>query len=125
LSALSFPFVSFFTHCSIVLSSSAPCIFFISYDNIQDYTEALLIEFDPTVVSYKDILELWRSQHTPYPNKRQYRSALLYVNESQKAVAQEFAKNEKYVDVEPVTKFYMAEEYHQNYLKKMTSRVFY
>lgn len=92
-----------------------------SYDNIQDYTEALLIEYDPAVVSYRAILDLWRSQHTPYPNKRQYRSAIMYRNEEQKKVAEESYGKEKYVDIEPATQFYMAEEYHQNYLKKMTA----
>jgi Peptide methionine sulfoxide reductase len=92
-----------------------------NYGNIQDYTEALLIEFDPSVTSYTELLELWRSLHTPYPSKRQYRSAVMYLSEEQAKAAQEFTKGEKYVDVEPVTKFYLAEEYHQDYLKKMTA----
>ena len=95
-----------------------------SYQTMQDYTEALLIEYDPTVVSYEAILKLWRSQHTPYPSKRQYRSAILYRNEQQKNMAESFCANETYVDVEPVTKFYIAEEYHQNYLAKMRSSRF-
>ena len=92
-----------------------------SYQNIQDYTEALFIEYDPNVVSYDAILKLWRSQHTPYSSKRQYRSAILYLNEKQKESAASFCVGETYVDVEPVTKFFMAEEYHQNYLAKMRS----
>jgi peptide methionine sulfoxide reductase MsrA len=91
-----------------------------NYGNIQDYTEALLIEFDPSVTSYTELLKLWRSLHTPYPSKRQYRSAIMYLNEEQAEAAQEFTKGEKYVNVEPATKFYLAEEYHQDYLKKMT-----
>ena len=96
-----------------------------TYQNIQDYTEALLIEYDPAVVSYLDILKLWRGMHTPYPSKRQYRSAVMTLNEEQQKIAEEFCASEKYVDVEPATRFYMAEDYHQNYLKKMTgSRMF-
>ena len=91
-----------------------------TYQNIQDYTEALFIEYDPSVTSYEAILTLWRSQHTPYPNKRQYRSAIFTLNEQQEKLANEFCKEEKYVAIEPATSFYLAEEYHQNYLKKMT-----
>ena len=84
-----------------------------------------MIEFDPNVVSYATILRHWRDMHTPYPNKRQYRSAILFLSEEQEMSARAFCKDEKYVDIEPVTKFYLAEEYHQNYIKKMTgSRVY-
>ena len=93
-----------------------------SYQNIQDYTEALLIEYDPTVVSYESLLKLWRTQHTPYPNKRQYRSAIMYNDNKQKGIAEALYGHEKYVDIEPATQFFMAEEYHQNYLAKMTGR---
>jgi peptide-methionine (S)-S-oxide reductase len=96
-----------------------------TYRNIQDYSEALLIEFDPTVSSYEKILKLWRGMHTPYPSNRQYRSAIMYLNEEQEKIAKEFCKGEKNVDVEPATEFYLAEEYHQNYINKsMASRVY-
>lgn len=96
----------------------------VTYQNIADYTEALLIEYDPTVVSYGDILKLWKEQASPYPCKRQYRTALWYVNESQKKVAEDFMSGmsgAKYVDIEPATQFFMAEEYHQNFLEKQTA----
>lgn len=63
----------------------------------------------------------------PYPSKRQYRSAIFYLNDEQRKIAEEFCsamKYGKFVDVEPVTRFYMAEEYHQNFLAKQRSRVF-
>jgi peptide-methionine (S)-S-oxide reductase len=90
-----------------------------TYDNMQDYTEALLVDFDPQMISYADILTAWRQLHTPYPNKRQYRSAIMYLSEEQRKIAESMFGNEKYVDIEPATKFYLAEEYHQNYLQKM------
>lgn len=82
------------------------------------------MEFDPKVTSYENILKLWRSMHTPYPNKRQYRSAIMYLNDEQKKIAEELYGKEKYVDIEPAISFYMAEEYHQNYVNKMSSRMF-
>lgn len=91
------------------------------YQNIQDYTEALLIEFDPSVTSFAKILQLWRTLHAPYPSKRQYRSAIMYLNKQQAAVAMELCGGEKFVDIEPATNFFMAEEYHQDYLKKVQS----
>jgi peptide-methionine (S)-S-oxide reductase len=95
-----------------------------TYRNIQDYSEALLIEFDPTVTNYLEILKLYRGMHTPYPSNRQYRSAVFYLNEAQEQIAKDFCKGEKNIDVEPATEFYLAEEYHQNYItKSMSSNV--
>ena len=95
-----------------------------------DYTESLLIEFDPLYISYNEILEEWNHMHTPYPSKTQYKSALFYVNNKQKQIAENFwtsdddsqkknADYAKWVDIEKCKKFYMAEEYHQNYLQKL------
>ena len=64
--------------------------------------------------------------HAPfYPSKCQYRSAIFYCNEEQRETAnqkiQELGKNgtrKVYVDLEPVSSFYRAEEYHQNFLEK-------
>jgi len=75
-----------------------------------------LIEYDPAVVSYQHILKLWRGMHTPYPSNRQYRSAIMYLNDDQKRIAEAFS--EPHVDVEPATRFFLAESYHQNYLQK-------
>jgi peptide methionine sulfoxide reductase MsrA len=94
-----------------------------------DATEAFLIEFDPTVITYEEILDEWADMHAPfYPTKCQYRSAIFYSNEKQRDAAK--SKIEKlgkggqrkvYVDIEPVSAFYRAEEYHQDFLDKQTS----
>eukprot|EP00957_Ditylum_brightwellii_P188094 14320032-Ditylum_brightwellii.AAC.1 len=61
-----------------------------TYSNIKDATEAILVEFDPSVVSYEDILLEWSKQHSPYfPQKTQYRSAIFYRTEEQRALALE------------------------------------
>lgn len=97
-----------------------------TYRSIQDHTEALLVEFDPLVVSYEDLVISWTQMHNPaYNAKGQYRSAVWYVDEEQKEVAEEVVKGWKssareplYTSVEPALEFYRAEEYHQFFLRK-------
>ncbi|KAL7559958.1 hypothetical protein ACA910_008279 [Epithemia clementina (nom. ined.)] len=124
-----------------------------TYDNIQDYTEAFLVEYNPDKLSYLDILEAWNSMDYPWaPQKTQYRSAVFTLSDKQQEQAKAFVQRllEKrikqqnkdtiigtskqsagnsatriYADVEPVTKFFKAEEYHQNFLSKQErSRLF-
>lgn len=88
-----------------------------------------MVEFDPSIISYEEILDEWAHQHQPYyPSKCQYRSAIFYCNDGQLAAAQKKIKElgkggsrKLYVDLEPVTNFYMAEEYHQDFLEKQMS----
>ena len=99
-----------------------------TYRNIKDHTEALIVEFDPSVVSYEDLCIEWSQMH--YPTRKgmcQYRSAVWYVNDEQEEIAQSVVDGMKakagrsvklYTSVEPVTRFYKAEEYHQNYMAK-------
>jgi len=98
-----------------------------NYRAIKDHTEALLIEFDPEVVSYEDLLISWSRMHSPTNphSKCQYRAAVWYLNEDQQDIAegvldgmQALAKAKVTTKAEPVTRFYKAEEYHQNYLSK-------
>lgn len=93
------------------------------YHNIADYTEALLIEFDRTVTSLETVLSEWRKQTSPYPTSCQYRTALWYLNHQQEAVMRITMENMsggRYVDVEPATQFFRAEEYHQDFLTKQS-----
>lgn len=100
-----------------------------TYQNIMDATEAFLVEFDPSIISYEEILDEWADQHAPfYPSKCQYRSAIFYSNDKQLDAArnkvEELSKGGQrkvYVDLEPVTAFYRAEEYHQDFLEKQMS----
>ena len=98
-----------------------------TYRSIKDHTEAVLIEFNPQLVTYEDLLIEWSRMHTPcYKGKTQYRSAIWYLDEEQKATAEEVLKGMKsnsrgntlYTDLEPVTRFYKAEEYHQDFMSK-------
>mmetsp|Transcript_971 Transcript_971/g.1700 ORF Transcript_971/g.1700 Transcript_971/m.1700 type:complete len:126 (+) Transcript_971:382-759(+) len=100
-----------------------------TYQNIMDATEAFIVEFDPSVISYEEILDEWATQHAPfYPSSCQYRSAIWYCNDKQRDAAQnkieELGKGGQrkvYVDLEPVTAFYRGEEYHQDFLEKQMS----
>jgi peptide methionine sulfoxide reductase MsrA len=88
-----------------------------TYEAILDHTEAVLVEFDPTVISYRQIVQEWRRLvGTPYPSsKRQYRNALFYLSDQLKRACNGVASAMEYMDVEPAMKFYMAEDYHQNF----------
>ena len=99
-----------------------------TYHFMDDHTEALLIEYDPTVIAYEDVLLEWSQMHSPTRFRtRQYRSAIWYMNDEQKEAAQEVLAGMKaseepeytiYSEIEPTTKFYRAEEYHQDFLGK-------
>jgi len=107
-----------------------------NYQDIQDYTEALLVEYNPDKLSYEDILQEWSTMDYPFvQQKTQYRSAIFAVGDEQFKQANSFVerlqakhaagddddKKNIYVDVEPITKFYRAEEYHQDFLAKQRS----
>ncbi len=89
----------------------------------------MLIEFDPDVISYEEILEHMMAQHSPTqpPYSRQYRSAILVYTQEQLRIANETVKlmtsarkQRIYTDIEDAntTIFYKAEEYHQKYIEK-------
>src|SRR5215204_1491273 len=99
------------------------------------HAEVVEVEYDPSQLSYKDLLEVFWQNHNPTTYNRQgpdigaqYRSAIFFHNEYQKEEAQTFKavlqQTEKFKDqpivtiILPATKFYKAEEYHQQYLEK-------
>ena len=98
------------------------------------HAESVRITFDPKVVSYERLLKHFWEIHDPTSlNKQgndagtQYRSAIFYTNPEQekaaKASLETLAKSGKYsrkivTEILPEKEFYLAEEYHQDYLKK-------
>ena len=95
------------------------------YGNVQDFAESIRLSFDPEVLSYENLLDMFLSFHTPAPPQftgTQYRSAIFYHTPEQKQLAEEAMANagavNRFVAVEPASDFYRAEEYHQEYLKK-------
>jgi len=98
------------------------------------HAEAILIEFNPRIVKYSELLETFWNIHDPTTLNRQgldignqYRSAIFFQDEEQKenalASIQKLADSKKHhdpivTDLRAATDFYNAEEYHQQYLKK-------
>lgn len=98
------------------------------------HAETVLVEFDPQIVSYQELLEAFWKMHNPTtPNRQgpdvgsQYRSVIFCYSEEQKTQAT-VSKEEKedsgiytssiVTEIQDATPFYPAEEYHQCYLEK-------
>lgn len=106
-----------------------------SYEQVCSHTtghaETVLVEYDPTKVTYMHLLEVFFSKHDPTTLNRQgpdegsnYRSVIFYTTPAQKQEATDFKKqleaSHKFkkaivTSIEPAGPFYDAEEYHQNY----------
>ncbi len=99
------------------------------------HAEAVQIQFDPTIISFEKILDIFWNTHDPTTLNRQgndvgeqYRSVIFYENETQKAKAVKSMQlseashlwgNTKYTTtIEPIPTFYAAEDYHQDYYEK-------
>jgi len=98
------------------------------------HAESIQIEFDPKIISFDKILEVFWHTHDPTtPNRQgndigtQYRSAIFYHSEIQKHTALKSKKNLEngkiYTDpivtqIVPFTKFYEAENYHKDYFER-------
>jgi len=95
------------------------------------YAEAIKVTFDPTKTSFEEVAKLFFEIHDPTQVDRQgpnigdqYRSAVFYLNDAQKTTTQKLlAQLEQKglkvaTKVVPATKFWMAEEYHQDYYTK-------
>lgn len=105
-----------------------------TYENHRGHAEAVEIEYDPEKISYKNLLDFFFQIHDPTTFNRQgndvgnsYRSAIFYGNEEEKKEASDFIdivnKSGRWKDpvttsLEPLRKFYPAEDYHQDYLQK-------
>jgi len=102
------------------------------------HAEAIQITFDPKVISFKDILEVFFSVHHPTTLNRQgadvgtqYRSAIFYDNPQQKATAEQVINeldaagiwdSPIVTEIRPLEAFYPAEDYHQEYFKRNSAQ---
>jgi len=102
------------------------------------HAEVVQVSFDPAISSYRDILGVFFSIHDPTTLNRQgndsgtqYRSAIFYHSDEQKAVAEEMIReiegervwsNPIVTEVTAASKFYVAEDYHQEYFANNPSQ---
>lgn len=98
------------------------------------HAEAVQVTFDPTKISYREILEIFFSVHDPTTlnwqgadTGTQYRSAIFYHSEQQKAIAEQLIgelnkahlwKTPIVTQIAPLDKFYPAEDYHKEYFSR-------
>ena len=109
-----------------------------SYEDVcyreSGHAEAVQVEYDPSEVSYEDLLEVFWSVHDPTTLNRQgpdvgaqYRSAIFFHSPEQQAAARVSRdkledsgryRNPIVTEIAPASAFYRAEEHHQRYLEK-------
>lgn len=102
-----------------------------------NHVEAIQIEFDPNIISFEHLLEIFWVTHDPTTLNRQgadvgtqYRSVIFYHNNQQREIAEQSMlqhqnefKDKIVTDISPFENFYKAEDYHQNFydLNKKTN----
>jgi methionine-S-sulfoxide reductase len=95
-----------------------------TYRDLGDQTECFQVDYDPSVVSYRELVDLAFASHNPvWPaHKRQYESIVLPHNDDQLGVARERAARAASIlgrplatRIEPLKRFWLAEDYHQKY----------
>jgi peptide-methionine (S)-S-oxide reductase len=105
-----------------------------TYENHPGHAEALLVEYDDEKISYPELLDFFFRIHNPTTLNQQgndrgtsYRSAIFYENDDEKEAADAFIdlvnESGRWEDpvvttLEPLTRFWVAEDYHQDYLVK-------
>ena len=98
------------------------------------HAEVIQVHFDPNIVTYRDLLNVFFAIHDPTTLNRQggdvgtqYRSAIFYHDDEQKMIAEELIRdlNSQQIwdrpivtEVAKLDKFYMAEDYHQEYFAR-------
>ena len=98
------------------------------------HAEAVEVEYDPSKVTYEELLKVFWENHDPTTLNRQgpdvgtqYRSAVFFLTPEQEAAAkaskEKLQRNGKYkrpivTEINPASEFYPAEDYHQQYLEK-------
>lgn len=105
-----------------------------TYENHPGHAEAVEITYDPNVTTYKKLLDFFFQIHNPTTLNQQgndkgtsYRSAIFYATNEEKEIATEMIDivnqsgrwpDQVVTTVEPLTQFWPAEAYHQDYLEK-------
>ena len=110
------------------------------YTGKTGHAESVQVSFNPSKISYREILEIFFSVHDPTTLNRQgadigtqYRSAIFYSDDRQKAIAEQFIQElnkTKFwsdpivTEVAPLRAFYVAEDYHQEYFSRHSEQAY-
>lgn len=103
-----------------------------TYYNLGDHTETIQIDYDPTQISYRQLLEIYWDSHNPTlsPWSRQYMPIVFYHNSDQQKLAMESKQQEEgnsgrpvYTEIIPFSEFYLAEDYHQKYYLRQVPKL--
>ena len=115
-----------------------------SYDDVcrgnTNHAEAVRVFYDSEIIIYEDLLGVFFNIHDPttfnrqgYDIGTQYRSAIFYLDDSQKIMSEKKIKilnedtfqNKITTTIEKSTTFWVAEEYHQKYIRKKKDRKYF
>jgi peptide-methionine (S)-S-oxide reductase len=95
-----------------------------TYYNLDGHTETVQIDYDPTQISYDELLGVFWDSHdaTVPPYSQQYKSIIFYHDEVQRRLAIQSKQQEEarlgskiYTEIIPFSEFYLAEAYHQKF----------
>jgi methionine-S-sulfoxide reductase len=95
-----------------------------AYYSLDGHSETIQIDYDPTVITYGELLDVFWTSHDPtiVTYSKQYKSVIFYHNDEQKTQAelskeQEGTRKGKKIQTEivPFSAFHLAEDYHQKY----------
>jgi peptide-methionine (S)-S-oxide reductase len=110
-----------------------------TYRNMGNHTETIQIDYEPSIISFEEILEVFWKSHNPFRSSdaipflsrksRQYMSIILYHDDIQRELAittkkhwEQTSQGEIQTELQPSSQFFMAENDHQKYyLKRYTS----
>ena len=123
---------------SVISGYAAGSVPFPTYEQVctgrTGHAEVVQVTFDPTAISYRELLELFFTIHDPTTLNRQgadvgtqYRSIILYASPEQEETARAVLAEQTaaglwrspiVTQIEPLERFYPAESYHQNYFER-------
>lgn len=108
-----------------------------TYDSVcfsRDWVEGVRVKYDDETISYEQLLDAFFHCQKPKLGSRQYASIIFPHDEEQREIATKYIENKaqearsdgwlpEWTSIEPLTKFYQAEGYHQNYWEKQRPRL--
>jgi peptide-methionine (S)-S-oxide reductase len=103
-----------------------------TYYNLDGHSETVEIDYDPTIITYGELLEIFWRSHDPtiVSFSKQYKSIIFYHNDEQKMLAMESKELEEsrrgkkiQTDIVAFSAFYLAEDYHQKYYLQQNGEI--